>query len=541
MNTEEGYGIEQERNQGAEISDRRGRWPSFHGRFGVPVLGLLALLGGMFWAKSRDPFERIWFRVRTPDFGSVEGVTVLPKSFRACPVAIYLHGSGGTLLADGTELRRFAELGVAAVSIEYNKTNQEALNEQFVVVQNYLQRQSWAMTNAVAWIGFSLGAQEVLRFVLAHPDQQPQVLVRAAGGWLEDPEDADKIRGLALKCPVLLVHGEKDQVFPMDETRLLAELLKTNGARVDLEILPHSGHSFEGDHALVMRLIAEYCKAKLTPGQPMPEVPQLRPVPFWVCMVPAFVWAAICIKRNIAHRASNAKHRIAEAGDRRLWEKALRWAAAGLAVLAIADTAVHLIPLQLEVSAANLNIARMWLVPPKWKSDFEALAAQPVWQGQRLKTLLDHVELAHYTVNELVNWKVSEQIYTNYVLSPVITEEFKVQGSKFKVEEMGWRRPLWDSFYPRVRHEQTPEAAAEIVARYLRERVTVVPGYTPISGIETIWKSEIVDQNGFEMIYVAALRSVGIGARLDAKGQAEFWTGEKWLAAPRAIAMSFLQ
>jgi hypothetical protein len=35
---------------------------------------------------------------------------------------------------------------------------------------------------------------------------------------------------------------------------------------------------------------------------------------------------------------------------------------------------------------------------------------QSVWRGKPLRTLLDHVELAHYD-GELINWKPDEQVY----------------------------------------------------------------------------------------------------------------------------------
>jgi hypothetical protein len=63
---------------------------------------------------------------------------------------------------------------------------------------------------------------------------------------------------------------------------------------------------------------------------------------------------------------------------------------------------------------------------------------------------------------------------------------------------------------------------------------------SPQPGIESIWKHQITDANGFETIYVAALRSVGVGVRLKAAGQAELWTGDKWQNAPRPLASSFL-
>jgi hypothetical protein len=50
----------------------------------------------------------------------------------------------------------------------------------------------------------------------------------------------------------------------------------------------------------------------------------------------------------------------------------------------------------------------------------------------------------------------------------------------------------------------------------------------------------LTDPVGFEKIYVAALRSVGIAARLNAGAQAELFADGKWQPAPRPIIDSFL-
>lgn len=89
------------------------------------------------------------------------------------------------------------------------------------------------------------------------------------------------------------------------------------------------------------------------------------------------------------------------------------------------------------------------------------------------------------------------------------------------------------------RHELSSEDAAKIVVRHLRKCVTIVgglprgetPGGTPGQPagedaratmgdlpreVPAIWLRQLTDEAGFEIIYVAALRSVGVPARLDA-------------------------
>ena len=154
----------------------------------------------MMWAKGRDPFQRIWFKVKVPGQGKAECVAVVPKNSPKSkvqspksgsgrwPVVVYLHGSGGSLLGDGNELRQMAEMGLAAVGMDYCQTNEAAFDAQFIALLNHVRRQPWADSNRLAWVGFSLGAQRALSFALRHPDLQPKLLVRLAGGWVPELE-----------------------------------------------------------------------------------------------------------------------------------------------------------------------------------------------------------------------------------------------------------------------------------------------------------------------------------------------------------------
>lgn len=490
----------------------------------------LSFLGALFWAKSGDPFWRIWFSVRTLNHGPATGVVILPKPEGVRPVAVCLHGADGDLITSGNELRQLAELGFAAVSIEYNQTNNHVFDEQFSALLEFIRRQPWADTNAVAWVGSGVGAQRILSFLSRHSENQPSLLVRLSGGWVPELQAqtlTNNLKALKIHCPVLLVHGQEDEIFPASDANRMASFFKDNGAPVTAKLLPGLGHDFGSERPLIVRLVGEYCKATLPPYQSFMGVPQRHVAPFWVWMLPAMGWAAYCLCRWW-----RPLDRPLVCEPHKTWEQGLRAAAVVLATLALAESGVHLVTPQLAVGGTTLEMARNWLVAPKMVEEFNLMAADSVWQGRPLKWLLDSVELSHYNRNELINWKVDEPIYRQFVLQPDI--------DSVADKELNWRRPLWESFYPRIRKEDSPEAAAQIVVRYLRERVTIDPklGCTP--GIETAWSRGITDEKGFEIIYVAALRSVGIGARLNSSGQAEYWTGKTWANAPRPVISSFL-
>src|ERR1035437_4499920 len=219
----------------------------------IPVLVFLLFLGALFCAKQQDPFSRKWFTLKTADRSSFKCVAVLPKPMRQYPVIIYTHGSGGSLMNDGNDLRQMAGLGLAAVSLEYNQTNEAAFTAQFETLLRYLGRQKWADTNAIVWVGFSLGANRTLDFALQHPEQQPQLLVQLSGAGLapEDGRQRTEVGGRRseayLHCPVLLVHGEQDEMFPVADTKRLASVLQSNGVPVELKIIPGIPHGMRSE------------------------------------------------------------------------------------------------------------------------------------------------------------------------------------------------------------------------------------------------------------------------------------------------------
>jgi hypothetical protein len=339
---------------------------------------------------------------------------------------------------------------------------------------------------------------------------------------------------------VLLIHGERDEVFPLVQAQGVAACLQTNGASVELKVLQGQSHGLGENRLLVFRVIGEQCLTHLIGPDALAAYRsilswQAQAKALWLFWTPALAWGAFwlwCRWRTgeVAVRYANGL----PGGTPVLawWDIGLRWLAAILATVALAQTMVHLVAPRLAVSNCTLSIARKHLVQAKRRNDFDFLATDPVWRGMPLMTLLSHLELAEYT-RELVNWKLDDQIYRDFVLSPGIDPA--ADG------DLNWRRELWENFYPRIRREQDPEAAAEIVVRFLRERVTVSQGSRLPSVVTDIWQRQITNERGFASIYVAALRSVGIPSRLDSQGHTVFWIESAWRPAPRPFIISWKQ
>jgi predicted esterase len=527
-------------------------------------LFILLFLGALGWARERDPFVRKWFTLKTSDRASVKCVAVLPKPMRRYPVVIYAHGAGEDLLKDGVGLRQMAELGLASVGFEYNKTNEMAFDAQFAELLRHLNQQSWVNTNAIAWVGLSQGANSMLDFALQHPEQQPQLLIQLSGAGVEKSAGKSKIPdtnstpstlppslryGAAsnsqppaapkrsdggstnFHCPVLLVHGEGDEVFPVADIKRLGSTLQTRGVQVEIKTIPGLPHGLEPERGVIFRAVSEYCLTHLAGKDAWQNYRsiaqwQAKALPLWLWWLPAVIWAGGWWTWSVKSRAKTQPVKTPLSRG----EIVLRWLAVLLAIGALSVTALYLVTPLFTVSDTTTAIAGRFLVQPKERAGFEYLVTQPIWRGQKLKTLLEHVRLAGYN-RELVNWQVDDKIYRDYVLSPVITGN--------PDEQLNWRRSLWEEFYPRIRHENSTEDAAKIIVRHLRERVTIAAAPNLPQDVPAIWLKQVTDETGFEIIYVAALRSVGVPARLGSHQQAEFWNGDKWQTAPMPSVMSW--
>jgi len=229
-----------------------GRVGSVVGPAGVLIL---LILTAMIWATARQPVTFIDFSVNPKDVTRARAVAVVPKLLRPLPVVVYLHGSGDSLERSTRTLRQFAELGLAAVCMDYTQTNAASFPAQFEALLSWVASQEWADTNRVAWVGLSLGAQRMLSYACAHPEATPPFLIRLAGGRVQELETEPR----RLHGKVWIVHGEKDDVFRLSDAEEVARKLKAAGMLVEMTVLPGQSHSFGENRQLVFRLLSERC------------------------------------------------------------------------------------------------------------------------------------------------------------------------------------------------------------------------------------------------------------------------------------------
>lgn len=229
------------------------------GRGAGASLLLVGLVAGLVWAAARMPYRVVNFLLPVGGWRGTAGVAVVPKAKGRLPVVIYLHGSGDSLERSTGTLRQFAELGLAAVGMDYTQTNAAAFPAQFEVLRAWVDAQPWADTNRVAWVGFSLGAQRMLSYWCAHPEGNPPLLVRLAGGRVPELErEPLKVQGKAW-----LVHSEHDETFRASDAEEVRKRLSASGMTVELTVLPGQGHAFGENRLAVLRRVAERCAGEL--------------------------------------------------------------------------------------------------------------------------------------------------------------------------------------------------------------------------------------------------------------------------------------
>lgn len=174
-------------------------------------------------------------------------------------------------------------------------------------------------------------------------------------------------------------------------------------------------------------------------------------------------------------------------------------------------------------TAANLARAERWAVRAELQADFGWLRARAVEPSGRVGEWLDAVELAELQRRQFYP-ALPQALFRECMLAP------EVGGTG----GVAVRRTLWTYFAPRVRKERELSAAAAIIVRELRTRVTPLKGLAS-ANLAAAWARGTAGLVDWERLYVVALRSCGIASRLNNQGRAEFWSGEQWSGAPRPL------
>lgn len=189
------------------------------------------------------------------------GALYVPEGEGPFPAAVVLHGSEGGLRSTNQVARRLAGGGLVALALCYfgcpdTPETLENVNVEIVMeAVAYLQSRPDTIADKVGLLGLSRGAELALISGVLDPAAGPVVSIMGspwvwgslpAGGtaWLYQgkPLPFVAIPVEQTGGPILLLHGERDSIWPVSHSYLLAERLETRGHGFELVVYPRSAH-----------------------------------------------------------------------------------------------------------------------------------------------------------------------------------------------------------------------------------------------------------------------------------------------------------
>ena len=113
----------------------------------------------------------------------------------------------------------------------------------------YIARQPDVQTNQLGLVGISLGGYLVLGLAeetRSHPPHLRSPAIRAVVEFYGGMPGFATQR-MTTMPPVLILHGEDDDLVPVNEAHSLERLLTSKGVFYQSKIYPHQGHGFSGE------------------------------------------------------------------------------------------------------------------------------------------------------------------------------------------------------------------------------------------------------------------------------------------------------
>ncbi len=170
------------------------------------------------------------------------------------PSVIALYGSGGDHAGMAEPAAQLASHGFAVYILHYfDRTDTERVTDKATLLRhapawlktlwdavNYVEKQPQTDPARIGLLGFSLGAYLSLAF--AAYDSRIKTVVEFFGGF---PREARFF--MRRLCPVLILHGEKDNIVPVQEAYDLKQLLEKKNVPHEMHIYPEAGHGFSGE------------------------------------------------------------------------------------------------------------------------------------------------------------------------------------------------------------------------------------------------------------------------------------------------------
>ncbi len=167
------------------------------------------------------------------------------------PALIALYGSGGNVAGMERYAGVLASKGFAVYLLHYfDRTGTQYVNKQIIFRNfplwmktlwdaiSFVEKQPQVDGLRIALLGFSLGAY--LSLANSAIDPRVKIVVEFFGGL---PKEMKLF--MRRLCPVLILHGEKDAIVPVEEAYHLQKLLEKKKVPYEMKIYPTAGHGFD--------------------------------------------------------------------------------------------------------------------------------------------------------------------------------------------------------------------------------------------------------------------------------------------------------
>ncbi len=371
----------------------------------------------------------------------------------------------------------------------------KTFDEEFGRVVTLLDTRKLLDGRGCAWVGDGIGADFFIRFAAQHPGEHPDVLVCMADE--SSPViTTERSPPPNVGFPIIVLEGSRGHLSQQENS--LVNWLREGKNQVQVFGFENSEPEL---NTLLFREVGEKVRHILySSGNARVTGPLLRQSgqPAWTCF-----WPAASLFLLYAFLSFWKKRRLGIA----LGLRSAPYIVCGTGVVIGCVLETLLCPREeLKPGTESFNFAKQWYLTDVKHRDIP-----------------NYLALAGYN-RPLVNWDVNEADYQDYILCPVLETGMK--------PELSWRKTLWSFFYPKIRKANSPEEAASILVRLLREEIEIQDRSEDAFDWEWIWHNRVASPAGFQLLYVAVLRSVGVGARINSQGDAEILSDGKWRNAP---------